>query len=117
MCLPSCSDELDIPNYVVAGEDMVITVPVELNEPTVQSRADLSETQLNTVQSLWVATFSSVTGQMTSKTDAESGTIGWVKVTPGTADTEPALHDVTITRKQFRNICAIIRISASSMRR
>ena len=99
LCLPSCSDELDIPNYVVAGEDMVITVPVELNEPTVQSRADLSETQLNTVQSLWVATFSSVTGQMTSKTDAESGTIGWVKVTPGTADTEPALHDVTITTK------------------
>ena len=99
LCLPSCSDELDIPNYVVAGEDMVITVPVELNEPTVQSRADLSETQLNTVQSLWVATFSSVTGQMTSKTDAESGTIGWVKVAPGTADTEPALHDVTITTK------------------
>lgn len=99
LCLSSCSDELDIPNYVVAGEDMVITVPVELNEPTVQSRADLSETQLNTVQSLWVATFSSVTGQMTSKTDAESGTIGWVKVTPGTADTEPALHDVTITTK------------------
>ncbi len=99
LCLPSCSDELDIPNYVVAGEDMVITVPVELNEPTVQSRADLSETQLNTVQSLWVATFSSVTGQMTSKTDAESGTIGWVKVTPGTADTELARHDVTITTK------------------
>lgn len=99
LCLPSCSDELDIPNYVVAGEDMVITVPVELNEPTVQSRADLSETQLNTVQSLWVATFSSATGQMTSKTDATSNTIGWVKVTPGTADTEPALHDVTITTK------------------
>ena len=35
LCLPSCSDELDIPNYVVAGEDMVITVPVKVNEDTI----------------------------------------------------------------------------------
>ncbi len=99
LCLPSCSDELDIPNYVVAGEDMVITVPVKVNEATVQSRASLNETQLNTVQSLWVATFSATSGQMTSKTDAVSNTIGWVKRTPGTTDTEPVPHNVTIITK------------------
>lgn len=84
--LASCSDEISLPDYVTAGEDMTVTVPVTVAEAAVQSRADLSEAQLNTVQSLWVATFSSVDGKMTSKN--ADGQIGWVKFTPGSADTE-----------------------------
>ena len=65
--LPSCSDEISLPDYVTSGEDMTIVVPLSVDNPTIQSRADLSEAQLNTVQSLWVATFSVATNQMTSK--------------------------------------------------
>ena len=78
--LASCSDEIDYPDYVTSGEEMLLTVPVSVAETVVQSRADLSDVQLNTVQSLWVATFSSVSGQMTSK-GADGKTVGWVKYT------------------------------------
>lgn len=78
--LASCSDEIDYPDYVTSGEEMLLTVPVSVAETVVQSRADLSDVQLNTVQSLWVATFSSVSGQMTSK-GADGKTAGWVKYT------------------------------------
>lgn len=99
LALASCSDEIDVPDYVKAGEDMTVVVPLKFSEPTVQSRADLSETQLNTVRSLWVATFSSATGQMTSKKNADSDVIGWMELTPGTSDIEPVLHEVTIRTK------------------
>lgn len=94
--LPSCSDEISLPDYVTSGEDMTIVVPLSVDNPTIQSRADLSEAQLNTVQSLWVATFSVATNQMTSKN--ADGQIGWVKIAPGTNDIEEP-HEITLNTK------------------
>ena len=94
--LPSCSDEISLPDYVTSGEDMTIVVPLSVDNPTIQSRADFSEAQLNTVQSLWVATFSVATNQMTSKN--ADGQIGWVKIAPGTNDIEEP-HEITLNTK------------------
>lgn len=78
--LPSCNDEtIDIPNYTVEGQDVTLSIPIKIPEMEVKSRASLPTEALNTVNSLWIRTYSSSTGLATSK---------WLKLDPNTTDTE-----------------------------
>jgi len=79
--ISSCNDDsifLDV-DYTVAGMDMIVTIPIELPKMDVQTRADIEEINLNRVESLWVATFST-SGVMTTN--------GWKELLPNTNDTE-----------------------------
>lgn len=71
----SCKDDniLSDRDYTVSGMDVTITVPVELPEMEVKTRADIPDGDLNHVESLWIATFNSTSGAMTTN--------GWKKVT------------------------------------
>ena len=65
--LASCRDEiLDAPDYTVSGEAVTVTVPLSLPKMEVKSRNALSDEQLNRVQTLWIRTYSAVTGKATS---------------------------------------------------
>lgn len=78
--LASCRDEiLDAPDYTVSGEAVTVTVPLSLPKMEVKSRNALSDEQLNRVQTLWIRTYSAVTGKATSE---------WVKLAPGTITVE-----------------------------
>lgn len=78
--MPSCTDErFDLPDYTVSGADVTISVPVHFPEMDKKTRASLDENSLNLVESLWIRTYSADTGEATSD---------WLKLTPGTTDTE-----------------------------
>lgn len=90
-CGCGCTDD-DIAgnlDFTVIGKEVTVTIPVNLPKMEVQSRANMTANDLNRVVSLWVATFSSTTGAMTSK--------GWQNktATPNTSDTHVP-HDVSI---------------------
>lgn len=79
---PSCTDELPVPNmpdYTEAGRDVTATFTVAVPQMEVKSRADIDNAGLYAVHSLYVATFSSVTGQITSM-DENGNNLGWQKV-------------------------------------
>ena len=85
----SCADDedaFDVPDYTITGQPVTLSVPVKIPEMDVKSRAALLESSLNQVESLWIRTYSSATGLATSK---------WIKLTPGTTDTEIG-HSVDI---------------------
>lgn len=86
----SCADDeeaFEIPDYTITGQPVTVQIPVRIPEMDVKSRAALLESSLNQVSSLWIRTYSSATGLATSK---------WVKLTPGTTDTEIG-HSVDIS--------------------
>ncbi len=66
--LQACQEEsvIDMPDYTLSGEDVTLTVPVALPKMDVRSRADLDQTSLNQVNSLWVRTYSAESGKATS---------------------------------------------------
>lgn len=76
----ACQDELPEFDYTVEGEDVELTVPLSLPKMDVQSRANMPENDLNRVESLWIATFNSNTGKMT--------TDGWIDVTDELPNTD-----------------------------
>ena len=79
---PSCTDELPVPNmpdYTEAGRDVTATFTVTVPQMEVKSRADIDNAGLYAVHSLYVATYSSVTGQITSM-DENGNNTGWQKV-------------------------------------
>lgn len=89
--MPSCTDErFDLPDYTVSGEDVTISVPIHFPEMDKKTRASFDNpNDLNRVESLWIRTYSADTGVATSD---------WLKLTPGTTDTEVP-HNVTLTTK------------------
>lgn len=90
LLLSSCQDdEIAGYDYTRAGEDVTVTVPVSLPGMDVKSRADLPEWQTDHVESLWIRTYSSVTGLATSE---------WKKLEPDSRDTEVE-RSVTIESK------------------
>ncbi len=90
LLLSSCQeDEIAGYDYTRAGEDVIVTVPVSLPGMDVKSRADLPEWQTDHVESLWIRTYSSVTGLATSE---------WKKLEPDSRDTEVE-RSVTIESK------------------
>lgn len=79
---PSCIDELpapDMPDYTDVGRDVTATFTVTVPQMEVKSRADIDNAGLYAVHSLYVATYSSVTGQITSM-DENGNNLGWQKV-------------------------------------
>lgn len=79
---PSCTDELPAPNmpdYTDAGRDVTATFTVAVPQMEVKSRADIDNAGLYAVHSLYVATYSSVTGKITSM-DENGNNLGWQKV-------------------------------------
>ena len=80
LLLASCiDDELPGCDYTLSGEDVTVSVNVQLPAMDVQSRAALSDQQINEVRSLWIRTYSAVTKEATSE---------WLELSPGTHDTE-----------------------------
>ena len=90
----SCTDDLGVYDYTAVGEDVELTLSLNMPELVIQtqSRANIEEWQKNQVNSLWIRTYSSLDGQPTSE---------WLKVTtdlPST-DEEPTFHNVTLNSK------------------
>ena len=79
IAMQSCSDrQFDaVPDYTVSGEPVRLKVPVMTPKMGTATRGDLSENQLNRVESLWIRTYNAETGLATSK---------WIKSEPNTAD-------------------------------
>lgn len=88
LCLPfSCSDEIiDIPDYTVSGQKVSLQVPVSLPVMDHRTRSGLSDLQLNTIENLWIRTYSAVTGKATSE---------WLKLEPSVTLSEQQ-EDITI---------------------
>lgn len=84
--LSSCSEQDISYDFTSIGEEVEIEVPVIFPRMEARSRADISQAYLNEVQSLWIATYSSVTGELTSMDSW--GRKGWIKVTPPSSITE-----------------------------
>lgn len=75
-----CAEEpMDAPDYTVSGREVTISVPLRFPKMDVRTRASHTDADINRVESLWVRTFSSLTGKATSE---------WKKVNPNTTDTE-----------------------------
>lgn len=83
MMAVSCADRQfeDIPDYTVSGQPVIVKVPVMIPQMNPETRGDLSENQLNRVNSLWIRTYNAETLLATS---------GWIKSTPETSD----LHEM-----------------------
>lgn len=79
-------------DFTVIGREVIVTIPVIFPEMEVRSRANMDANDLNKVESLWVATFNSNTGDMTSN--------GWQNKTaePNTGDTH-VLRNISIKSK------------------
>lgn len=91
LALQSCLDErFDIPDYTVTGDDVTLKLSVTLPEMDVRTRASLNDNSLNNVESLWIRTYSSDSGEATSD---------WKKLTPGTSAPEPAAQSVEFETK------------------
>lgn len=94
--LQGCSDEVmpDIPDYTASDVPVDLKVSVALPQMDVKSRANLTNVQLNTVNNVWLRTYSADTRQATSD---------WVKVEEiTTIDTEVA-RPVTIKSRSGRS--------------
>lgn len=99
--LVSCREDdlTDGIDFTIPGEDVTLTVPISLPKMDVQTRADISQNDLDKVETLWIATFSAATGEMTSKTNDSSGKIGWHKITNLSGYNEPAYQSVDLNTK------------------
>ena len=65
--IQSCADnDLETPpHFSVSGADVKVNLSLTLPEMDVKSRGDLSESQTNRVESLWVGMYSAATGERT----------------------------------------------------
>lgn len=91
MAAVSCQDDMPIPDYTLSGEDVSVTINLSLPRMDVKTRAALDQPSLNRVESLWIRTYSSVSGQPTSE---------WIDVTEDLPSTDSELpHDVTLETK------------------
>ncbi len=101
--LVSCrkDDLTDGIDFTIPGEDVTLTVPISLPKMDVQTRADIAQNDLDKVETLWIATFSAGTGEMTSKTNDVSGGIGWHKIKIGNPSdyNEPHAQPVELNTK------------------
>ncbi len=81
--LPCCSDP------TVIGKEICVDIPVDFPQMDVQTRSDMTDGDLNSVKSLWIATFNASTGAMTTE--------GWQNKTalPNTSDVH-TLRSVSI---------------------
>lgn len=91
MSVVSCQEDvIPVTDYTVSGEDVSVSLNLILPEMDVKTRASIDEANLNRVSSLWIMTFSSVTGKRTMA--------DWVKIVPETTDAEKP-YPVTLNTK------------------
>lgn len=82
MLAGSCQDEEPLElDYTTEGRDVALTIPVEMPEMDIKTRADIADADRDNIKSLWIAVFSATTGEMTSRESAD-GKACWIKVTP-----------------------------------
>lgn len=104
MTLTSCADKQfnAPPDYTVSGHPVSLQVPIMMPEMSVETRGNLSENQLNRVESLWIRTYNAETLLATSK---------WIKLNPATTDVHN-MRDVNIdTESGFSYIIAVANVS------
>lgn len=97
----SCKDDNILPDtdYTIVGMDVRMTVGVDMPKMSVQTRADIGDNYLDQVNSVWIATFSKATGEMTSKATANASTPGWKKVENLVPQQNHVPHEVEIDTK------------------
>lgn len=98
----ACSDEIN-PQYdfTASGCDVTLTVQSEIPQLEVKSRGNLGSEQLNTVQSLWVRTYSAVTKEATSE---------WVPFSPGITNNDTAYPISLATKSGLSYIVAVANV-------
>ena len=71
----ACSDYIEAPgpDFTVSDEPTNVTVSLSIPSMTPVSRADLSNAQLKQVNSVWVRTYSSITGEATRSEERRVG--------------------------------------------
>lgn len=98
----SCADDqLPYIDYTLSGEDVTVTVSVELPDIEKKSRAALADYQLNEVRSLWIRTYSATTGKATSQ---------WITETPGSHDVEVSRPVDILTKSGSSYIVAVANV-------
>lgn len=86
--MTACNDEqFDVPDNTISGQPVTLQVKVAVPKMETKTRAGISDGLRDHVETLWVRTYSSLTGTATSK---------WVKLTPNTNDTEVG-HPIDIS--------------------
>lgn len=107
LSLPSCRDEeIDRPDYTLAGADVSVTVAVKIPAMEKLTRAALDAGSLNRVESLWIRTYSADTGEANGE---------WTKISPETTDTEVAREVTLRTKSGYNYIVAVANVSASAV--
>ncbi len=96
----ACSDYIEAPgpDFTVSDEPTNVTVSLSIPSMTPVSRADLSNAQLKQVNSVWVRTYSSITGE---------ATCDWVKVQTGHSD-EHISHTADLKTKSGYNFIVAV---------
>lgn len=101
----SCTEErFDMPDFTVSGKEVRIEIPVILPQMDKKTRADLDEVSLNRIESLWIRTYSSESGEATSD---------WVKQAPGSTDTERARSVTLDTKSGYSYIVGVANVNNS----
>lgn len=100
----SCAEERfdALPDYTVSGEPVKLKVPVLIPEMNAETRGDISENQLNRVESLWIRTYNAETLEATCE---------WKKLTPGTSDLHNMREVEINTQSGYTYIVAVANVS------
>lgn len=100
----ACQDEIEnpIPDYTLSDVPTTISVKLDIPGLTPVSRADLSEQQLNQVNSVWIRTYSSTTGEHTSD---------WVEIKADHKDTHITHPDTPVTLESRSGYSYIVAVA------
>lgn len=100
----SCAEErFDAPpDYTVSGQQVRLKVPILLPQMNVETRGDLSENQLNRVESLWIRTYNAETLRPTCK---------WIKFEPKTSDLHNMREVEIDTQSGYTYIVAVANVN------
>ncbi len=90
------------PDYTVSGEPVRLKVPVLIPQMNADTRGDLSENQLNTVESLWIRTYNAQT---------RLATCDWIKINPLTSDLHNMRSVEIDTQSGYSYIVAVANVS------
>lgn len=98
LIVAACKDDSFISekDYTIAGKEVTVTIPISIPEMTVQTRASINDEQLSAVNSLWVAVFSSDTGEITSFKKKNGTEKGWYIVKDPSNNGFHQIHDLDL---------------------
>ncbi len=104
MMAVSCADSPleTLPDYTLSGHPVRLKVSVLIPQMNAETRGDLSENQLNRVESLWIRTYNAQTLMATSK---------WIKLNPATTDVHNMRHVDIDTESGYTYIIAVANVN------